>query len=94
MPVVVAGCGSNNCATEPDSASSAGFAIAVSRNLADCAKIAGLVAFYNEQVDLIVDDVPQERPSNLKTTNERTFASKHYPFNPPVISKKITITVK
>ncbi|MGC1351182.1 MAG: DUF427 domain-containing protein, partial [Xanthobacteraceae bacterium] len=31
--------------------------------IADCAKIAGLVAFYNEQVDLIVDDVPQERPS-------------------------------
>ncbi len=31
--------------------------------IADCAKIAGLVAFYNEQVDLIVDSVPQERPS-------------------------------
>ena len=31
--------------------------------IADCAKIAGLVAFYNEQVDLIVDGVPQERPS-------------------------------
>jgi uncharacterized protein (DUF427 family) len=30
--------------------------------IADCAKIAGLVAFYNEQVDLIVDGVPQERP--------------------------------
>ena len=31
--------------------------------IADCAKIAGLVAFYNEQVNLIVDGVPQERPS-------------------------------
>jgi uncharacterized protein (DUF427 family) len=31
--------------------------------IADCAKIAGLVAFYNEQADLIVDDVPQERPT-------------------------------
>ena len=31
--------------------------------IADCAKIAGLVAFYNEQVELIVDSVPLERPS-------------------------------
>ncbi len=31
--------------------------------IADCAKIAGLVAFYNEQVDLIVDSVLQERSS-------------------------------
>ena len=31
--------------------------------IADCAKIAGLVAFYNEQVDLIIDGVAQERPS-------------------------------
>ena len=31
--------------------------------IADCAKIAGLIAFYNEQVELIVDSVPLERPS-------------------------------
>ena len=30
--------------------------------IADCAKIAGLVAFYNEGVDLIVDGVPQDAP--------------------------------
>jgi uncharacterized protein (DUF427 family) len=29
--------------------------------IADCAKIAGLVAFYNEHVDLLVDGVPEER---------------------------------
>ncbi len=28
----------------------------------ECPRIAGLVAFYNEQVDLIVDGVPQQRP--------------------------------
>ena len=30
--------------------------------LQESAKIAGLVCFYNEKVDLIVDGVPQERP--------------------------------
>jgi uncharacterized protein (DUF427 family) len=28
----------------------------------ESAKIAGLLSFYNEKVDLIVDGVPQERP--------------------------------
>ncbi len=30
--------------------------------LAESAKVAGLVCFYNEKVDLIIDGVPQERP--------------------------------
>ena len=30
--------------------------------LPESQKVAGLVAFYNEKVDLVVDDVPQERP--------------------------------
>lgn len=30
--------------------------------LPECQKIAGLVAFYNEEVDLFLDDQPQERP--------------------------------
>jgi uncharacterized protein (DUF427 family) len=30
--------------------------------LAESAKVAGMVCFYNERVDLIVDGVPQERP--------------------------------
>jgi uncharacterized protein (DUF427 family) len=29
--------------------------------IADCAKIAGLVAFYNERVEIVVDGVPEER---------------------------------
>jgi uncharacterized protein (DUF427 family) len=31
--------------------------------LPESQKIAGLVAFYNEKVDIIVDGVLQERPS-------------------------------
>ena len=31
--------------------------------LAESAKVAGLVCFYNEKVDLIIDGVPQERPN-------------------------------
>jgi uncharacterized protein (DUF427 family) len=30
--------------------------------LPESQKIAGLIAFYNEKVDLVIDDVPQERP--------------------------------
>ena len=40
-----------------------GIAPGAAMPIADCAKIAGLVAFYNEHVDLIVNSVPQERPS-------------------------------
>jgi uncharacterized protein (DUF427 family) len=29
--------------------------------IADCAKIAGLVAFYNERVEIVIDGVPEER---------------------------------
>jgi uncharacterized protein (DUF427 family) len=29
--------------------------------IADCAKIAGLIAFYHEHVDIIVDGVPRRR---------------------------------
>jgi uncharacterized protein (DUF427 family) len=30
--------------------------------IADCAKIAGLVAFYNEHLDVIIDGVREQRP--------------------------------
>jgi uncharacterized protein (DUF427 family) len=33
--------------------------------LPESQKIAGLIAFYNEKVDLVIDDVPQERPRTV-----------------------------
>jgi hypothetical protein len=35
-------------------------------------KIAGLVAFYNEEVDLFVDNQPQQRPVTKFSRKERT----------------------
>lgn len=36
--------------------------------IAECPRIAGLVAFFNEQVDLVVDGVRQERPQSPWST--------------------------